>query len=136
MRQATGSQKKILVVDDEEHIITYLSSLLEDNGYAVVSARDGEEALAIVRAEKPVLVTLDITMPKKSGVGFYRELRSDNDLAHIPVVVVTAVTGYGGDPADFEKFLKTRKQVPPPDAFVSKPFNEEDFLDKIAKILS
>ena len=127
--------KKILVVDDEPNVVTYLTALLEDNGYATASAADGVEGLEKARSEKPDLITLDITMPKESGVALYRKLREDEDLKHVKVVVITAVTGYGGDPGDFERFLKTRKKVPPPDGFVSKPFDKEELLAVIAKLL-
>lgn len=127
--------KKILVVDDEPNVVTYLTTLLQDNGYETVSAADGAEGIEKARAERPDLVTLDITMPKESGIRMYRNLREDPDLKSIKVVVVTAVTGYGGNPDDFERFLKTRKQVPPPDAFVAKPFEEKAFLDVIAGLL-
>ena len=91
-------QKKILVVDDEPDARDFFITVLEDNGYATVSARDGNEALQRLEEGLPDLVTLDITMPEESGIRFYRNLKDDPDLASVPVVVVTAVTGYGGDP--------------------------------------
>ena len=54
----------------------------------------------------------------------------------IPVVVVTAVTGFGGDPEPFKKFISTRKQVPPPEAFFSKPIDKESFVDAVKRILA
>ncbi len=135
MNQPQESKKKILVVDDEDNVVTYLETLLQDNGYDTVSAADGEEALEKVRSERPDLITLDITMPKKSGVGFYRAVREDEDLKSIPVVIVTGVTGWAGDPNEFKKFISTRKQVPPPDGFVAKPFDEEAFLKTVGDLL-
>ena len=108
MSASNDSKKTILVIDDEPDIVSFLTTLLEDNGYRTVSAMDGREGIEKARSEKPDLVSLDITMPEKSGVKFYRELRSDPDLSKIPVVIVTGVSG------DFEKFISTRKQVPPP----------------------
>ena len=130
----TGS-KKILVVDDEPDVVKYLETLLQDNGYCTVAAHDGKEGLEKMRAEKPDLVCLDITMPGTSGIRFYREAKQDADLAATPVVVVTAVTGYGGDPDAFKEFLNSRKQVPPPHAFVAKPIQREAFLETIAQLL-
>jgi CheY-like chemotaxis protein len=132
----TLDKKKILVLDDERHIVTYLETLLRDNGYETVAAYDGDEGLQKVRDEKPDLVTLDITMPKTSGVHFYRELKEDPDLAALPVVVVTAVTGYGGESDEFKKFISTRSQVPPPDGFVAKPIDKDELLDVVASLLS
>jgi CheY-like chemotaxis protein len=129
------ASKKILVIDDEPDVVTYLETLLQDHGYQTVSARDGEQGLAKARSEKPDLICLDITMPEKSGVRFYREVRGDAALASVPVVVVTGVTGYGGDPASFERFLGSRSQVPPPNAFVPKPIDRDQLLATISGLL-
>ncbi len=129
------SGKKILIVDDEPSVVTYLTTLLEDAGFETVSAGDGAEGLDKVRSEKPDLVTLDITMPKKSGVKLYREMREDAETASIPVVVVTAVTGKGGSSEEFEQFLASRKQIPPPNAFMAKPIEPESFVAKIRELL-
>lgn len=68
---------KILVVDDEPDILTFISTVLEDQGAKVVQAIDGEQALEMALREKPDLITLDLSMPEKSGVKFYRELKAD-----------------------------------------------------------
>ena len=75
-------------------------------------------------------------MPEQSGVRFYCNLKDDPKLSGIPVVIVTAVTGFGGDPEPFKKFISTRKQVPPPEGFLAKPIDKDEFLDMITKILS
>jgi CheY-like chemotaxis protein len=136
MSETQTAPKKILIVDDETHIVTYLETLLQDNGYETILAYDGNEALDKARGEHPDLVCLDITMPKKSGVGFYRDLKDDPELSKIPVVIVTAVTGYGGDPESFKEFISTRKQVPPPEGFVAKPIDREEFLDVVNRIVA
>jgi len=128
-------KQTVLVVDDEPHIVTYMETLLQDNGYATVSAANGREAMEKVREDKPDLITLDITMPEQSGIRFYRDLKEGENLADIPVVVVTAVTGYGGDPEPFEKFLKSRRQVPSPEGFLSKPIDPEEFISLVRRIL-
>ena len=61
------SRKKVLVIDDEPNVVTYIETLLQDNGYDTVSAPDGEVGLEMAKKERPDLITLDITMPKKSG---------------------------------------------------------------------
>lgn len=131
--QDTG--KTVLVVDDEPHIVTYLETLLQDNGYKTIVAVDGDEALEKTRSEHPDLVCLDITMPKKSGIGYYRALKDDPAVAATPVVVVTAVTGWAGDPESFNQFISTRKQVPAPEGFVTKPVKRDDFLGIVDKVL-
>ena len=136
MAESQPDKKRILVLDDEPHVVTYLETLLHDNGYETVSASDGKEGIEKVRSEEVDLVCLDISMPEHSGIRFYRNLKDDPKLSAIPVVIVTAVTGYGGDPEPFKRFISTRKQVPPPEAFLSKPIDKQEFLDTIAKLLS
>jgi len=128
-------KKKVLIVEDEDHIVTYLATLLQDNGYETIAAFNGKEGMAKVKSEMPDLVCLDITMPEQSGIRFYRDLKDDPKLASIPVVIVTAVTGYGGDPESFKNFLSTRKQVPPPEAFFPKPIDEQTFLETLSRLL-
>lgn len=134
---ATSREKKlILVVDDEPDVVTYLTTFLENNGYLTVSASDGNEAIARVKDEQPDLITLDISMPEKSGIKFYREIKGNPDLAKIPVLVITAVTGFGGSSEAFERFLSSRKQVPPPDAFFGKPLDMDKLLDTVKSLIA
>jgi CheY-like chemotaxis protein len=138
MANAQAKKKKILVLDDEPDVVTYLVSLLEDNDYIVVSAMDGKEGMVKAKSEKPDLITLDISMPEKSGVRFYREMKSDPEMKRIPIVIVTGVssTQDGGTGKDFERFLGTRKQVPPPDGFIMKPIEESELLGTVRKLLT
>ena len=131
-----GRRKTILVVDDEPHVVSYLEMLLQDQGYDTVAAADGREGLEKARSHTPDLICLDITMPEESGVRMYRNLKEDPELHSIPVVVVTAVTGLGGDPEPFRSFLSTRKKTPPPEGFFSKPIDREAFLEKVGEILA
>jgi CheY-like chemotaxis protein len=130
-----NGSRKILILDDEPHVVAYLEMLLQDAGYRTVSAANGREGLEVAKQEHPDLVCLDITMPEESGVRFYRNLKDDPNLANIPVLVVTAVTGLGGNPEPFEKFLSSRKQVPPPEGFFPKPIDQDDFLAKVKELL-
>ena len=124
-----SDEKKIIVIDDEPDIVTFLTVLLEDNGYKVISAKDGREGLERIARERPQLVLLDITMPEKSGVRCYRELRENPDLKSIPIVIVTGVA------KDFKNFISSRRQVPPPDGFVSKPIDKQELLDTVSKFI-
>jgi len=132
---ADAGKKLVLVVDDEPDVVTYLTTLLKDNGYATASAADGVEGMAKIKETRPALVTLDMSMPEKSGVRVYRELKENPDLADIPVLVVTGVTGFGGKSEGFEKFLKTRKQVPPPNGFIAKPIEQKEFLEAVKTLI-
>lgn len=128
-------KKKILIVDDERDIVSYLEMVLQDQGFETVTAGDGNEALEAVKRERPDLVTLDISMPKASGTRFYKEMRTDPELAAIPVIIVTAVTGLGGDKYAYEKFISNRRLVPAPEAFFPKPIDREEFLAAIGELL-
>jgi CheY-like chemotaxis protein len=128
--------KKILIIDDEPDVVSYLEMLLRDAGYETVTASNGREGMEMARQEKPDLVSLDVSMPEASGTRFYKEIRQDPDLAEIPVIIVTAVTGYAGDPYGYEKFLSGRKLVPAPDGFFPKPIDPEPFLAKIGELLN
>ena len=120
---------KILVIDDDREMVEFLTLLLEDNGYATVSAADGQEGLDKIRSENPDLVLLDITMPEKSGVRFYREVRDDPALAAIPIVMVTGVA------IDFKQFIHSRRQVPPADGYLPKPVDRRELLETVARLL-
>jgi len=135
MSAENENKKQVLVIDDEPDVVTYLSMLLEDNGYETVSAANGIEGMEKAKQNRPDLICLDITMPEQSG-RFYRNLKDDAELADVPVVVVTAVTGKGGDPAPFEEFLSTRKVIPPPEGFFSKPIIREEFIAEVNRILA
>ncbi len=127
--------KKVLIVDDEPDIVSYLEMLLQDNGFRTVTAGNGNQALELVRKECPDLVTLDVSMPEASGTRFYKEVRSDPELRKIPVFIVTAVTGLGGDEHAYEKFISGRRLVPPPEGFFHKPIDRDAFLKAVKELL-
>lgn len=123
-----AEKKTILVVDDEPDVRTFLSTLFEDSGYATVMAQDGNEALSKVKEKAPDLVTLDITMPNKSGVKFYREMKESAEWRKVPIIIVTGVSG------EFKTFISTRKQVPPPEGYLSKPIDKTEILKLVKKL--
>jgi DNA-binding response OmpR family regulator len=127
--------KKILIVDDEEDILTYLSTFFQNNGYLTCTACDGQDALEKTKSENPDLVTLDIIMPKKSGVRYYREMKGDSELKKVPIVIITAMTGWGYDAEGFHKFIKSTKQVPSPEGFLSKPVDTDELLKIVKKFI-
>ena len=122
--------KKIMVIDDEPDIITYMTTLLEENGYETDSAKDGIEGLKKIKEYKPDLVCLDILMPEKSGIGLYRELRKDEELKEIPVIIVTGFKGDDNPLLTFKEFLYKRS-VPGPEGYLEKPIDQKEFLDTI-----
>ena len=118
---------RILVIDDEPDFVTFVSAVLEDNGATVFKAYNGDEAIELARKEKPHLMTLDISMPGKSGDEVFEEMRNDPELKSIPVCVIT------GQP-QLRKLIYDRP-VPPPEGYLNKPADEETLLLNIRKIL-
>ena len=124
----SNEEKTVLVVDDEPDVVVFLSTLLGDAGYRVITASDGEQAGQLVQQRAPDLITLDITMPEKSGVRFYREMKQDPATSHIPIIIVSGVA------EDFEGFISSRRQVPPPEGYIHKPIDREALLDKARQL--
>ena len=122
--------KTILIVDDDPDTRTYLTTVLEDNGFATVSAADGIEALEKIEEKLPDLIALDIAMPEKSGVAVYRSLKEDDHLKSIPVIIITGISD------DFQKFISSRRQVPPPEGYISKPVDFEQLLSMVKDLLA
>jgi len=125
-----SGKKKILIVDDEQDLLTFLSALFRDNGYDIVTAVNGVEGFGLAREEKPDLITLDMTMPEQSGVRTYRDLKADPELQRIPVIIITAI----GD--EMKSFLDRRRQIPEPEGFMAKPVDKEELLEMIAGLLA
>jgi len=87
---ARPEDKTILVVDDEPDVRNYLAGILRDARFNVLTAGDGDEALAIIHRDRPDFISLDLVMPKKNGQKVLYELRKDKELSRIPVLIVTA----------------------------------------------
>lgn len=125
----TEPVKKILVVDDEPDVLAYLGAVLRDNGFAVLTALNGKDGFEKAKAERPDLITLDITMPEESGVRMYRDLQEDATTSGIPVVIVTGISH------DFKRFVETRKHVRPPAGYFEKPVDPNELVAKIRELL-
>jgi len=87
------SKGKILIVDDEKDLRIFLRTFLEEEGYTTITAADGSEALDIVKKEIPDVITLDLQMPKDTGTDFYRKMHRDENLRHIPIIVISGLSG-------------------------------------------
>lgn len=122
--------KKILIVDDEPDIRTYLTILYQENGYETETAENGEVAMAKARSFQPDLISLDIIMPEETGQKFYRELKKDPKLSRIPVVIISGVTRYKA------LFSRDHKTMPKPFAFVEKPVDREELIGVIKNALA
>jgi CheY-like chemotaxis protein len=127
--------KKVLVVDDELDMRTFVSTLLETSGFKPLTAVDGKEGMVVARREKPAVVLLDVMMPNESGIGMYRELKNDPDLKDIPVIMVSALSK--------KTFFHSQKvldeykgeKIPEPSAYIEKPPEADELLDAIQDCL-
>ena len=118
---------RILVADDEPDFVTFVSTVLEDNGASVISASDGNRAFELAKSEKPDLITLDISMPGKSGIEVFELLRKTPETRNIPVCIIT------GKP-EMRRLIYDRP-VPPPEGYLNKPVDEETILFNVRKTL-
>lgn len=125
----TDEVKTVLVVDDDPDAREFLTTVLQDNGFRTTTAQDGTEAIAMIEETVPDLITLDIAMPEKSGVAVYRKLREDDRLKTVPVIIITGIS------EDFEKFISSRRQVPPPEGYIAKPVDHQQFLNMVKDLL-
>lgn len=127
--------KKVLVVDDELDMRIFVSTLLETSGYKPLTAVDGKEGMVVARREKPSVVILDVMMPSESGIGMYRELKTDPELKDIPVIMLSALskkTFYHS-----QKVLDEYKgeTVPEPSAYIEKPPEPDELLEAVQACL-
>ena len=127
--------RKVLVVDDDPDVRMFSVTVLEENGYAPLEATNGEEGMRAVREDRPDLIILDVLMPRESGVKLYRELKTDQDLKDIPVIIQSGIAE--------KSFLRSQKAltefggaaVPEPDAYLEKPVEADELAATIRSVL-
>lgn len=127
MSEHTAMTKRILVVDDEAHIVQVVSLKLRNAGYEVLTAKDGEEGLEVARQECPDLIITDFQMPYMTGLELCRGLAEHQPTAAIPVLILTA-RGYALDDEDLK--IGNIKDV------LSKPFSPRAILSQVEQLLS
>ena len=114
--------KRVLVVDDEPNIVMTVADRLELNGYEVITAGDGMEALEKAKNEKPDLIILDLMLPKMDGYKVCRDLKNDLEYKHIPIIMFTAKTMAADEILGLEMGA---------DEYVKKPFELEELVKMI-----
>lgn len=124
--EGTVDRKRILVVDDEIYIVHILEFSLTMEGYSVLTASDGDEALKLIDSERPDLIVLDIMMPKIDGYEVCRRLRQDEQFSDLPVILLSAK----GRPIDREAGLQAGAND-----YITKPFSPRKLLGKIRELL-
>jgi DNA-binding response OmpR family regulator len=118
--------KHVLIADDEPNIVISLEFLMKREGHRVSIARDGDAALAAIRAERPDLVLLDVMMPGKSGFEVCQAVRSDESLAGVKVLMLSAK----GRDTDLAKGHALGA-----DAYMTKPFSTRELAEKVREML-
>ncbi|AAK79666.1 two-component system alkaline phosphatase synthesis response regulator PhoP [Clostridium acetobutylicum] len=118
--------EKILVVDDEEHIVKLIKFNLENNGYKVITAADGGEALEKAKGEVPQLVLLDLMLPVMDGYDVCREIRRDQSISNMPVIMITAK----GE--ELDKILGLELGA---DDYITKPFSVRELVARVKAVL-
>lgn len=128
--------KHILVVDDEPDFAALMESIFRGAGYCVSVASNGERALDLVKARRPDAISLDIQIPKKSGLLFYRQMKSDESLRDIPVIVVSGLPNQDPDWNGFIRSFLEVKHLPRPEAYVNKPVDGRALLKVLREVLA
>ena len=118
--------KKILIADDEQNIVISLEFLMKREGFEVLIANDGEEAVRRIRSDPPDLVLLDVMMPKKSGFEVCQEIKADPALAAVRILMLTAK----GRDTEMAKGLALGA-----DAYMTKPFSTKELVEKVRSML-
>ncbi len=118
---------KVLIADDEPNIVISLEYLMKREGHQVVVARDGEQALAMIRAERPALVLLDVMMPGKSGFEVCQSVRADETLAGVKIMLLTAK----GRDTDVAQGMALGA-----DAYMTKPFSTKELAARVRELLA
>jgi CheY-like chemotaxis protein len=118
--------RRILVVEDNKDNMTLITDVLSSMDYEVIPAKDGEEGLQVAKAEKPDLILMDLSLPRMDGWTATRQLKADTELAHIPVIALTAHAMIG----DRERALAAGC-----DDYISKPINIRELAGKLTQLL-
>ena len=127
--------KRVLAVDDDPDIIMFVKTVLEEYGYIPLIAMNGETGLSITRGEKPDLIILDVLMPKQSGIRMYRELKGDEALKNIPVIILSGIAR--------RTFLRSQEAltefgdqpIPEPEVYMEKPVEPAELAEVIAELI-
>jgi len=121
------STTKILIVEDEEILLTALSEELKQEGFQVIGAKDGVEGVEMAKSEKPHLILLDLVMPRLDGIGALKEMKADAGIKDIPVVILTNLS-------DYDK-ISDALSLGAMDYLVKANYRLEELVNKIKTVL-
>lgn len=116
---------RILIVDDDKYIVEVAKVALEIYGYEIISAFDGEEAIAKTMHEFPDLILLDLMMPKMDGWEAYKQFKEYSKTSHIPIIIISAL----------EKEIGMTEGMEVKD-YIVKPFEINDFVNRVKNVLN
>jgi DNA-binding response OmpR family regulator len=122
-----SDKKKVLCIEDEKEMIDLMRLILERRGFNFIGAEGGQEGLEKIRQEKPDLILLDLMMPGVDGWEVYRQLKADDELEGIPVIVVTAKA------QSIDKVLGLH--IARVEDYITKPFGPQELLESIHRVL-
>jgi len=128
------SDKKILIVDDEQDSVSFVKAVLEDSFDNIAEANDGEAGLAAAQADRPDLIILDVEMPKKDGFQVFQELQQNETTRGIPVIMLTGIaekTGLRFSQEEMGEYFGHE-----PKAYVEKPVDPETLKATVDKVLA
>jgi two-component system alkaline phosphatase synthesis response regulator PhoP len=145
--------KQVLVIDDDQNTVRYLSVVLSEHGYDPLAAYDGSEGLQKVKQAKPDLIVLDVMMPKKSGFVLFKQLKKDQQYRDIPILMLTGVSGIveeaesgaeAGSETPYDSLREALKKairemrqegLVRPEMFVDKPVDPDGFIAKVRQLI-
>jgi len=125
--------KKVLIVDDEPDAVDFTKEVVEGEGHNVITASDGSKGLAAMRRENPDLVILDVQMPDMDGFEVFQEMKKDESLKPIPVIMLTGIrekVGIGFSADEMKSFMGER-----PHDYIEKPIDPAKLKQALNKIL-
>jgi CheY-like chemotaxis protein len=125
--------KKVLVVDDDPDVRSFVTTVLDENRYIPLVAQDGVEGFEKIEKDLPDLIILDVLMPRGSGIRLYHKLKTTEKYKHIPIIMFTGIA--------LKSFLKSQKvldefkgeEVPEPDFYLEKPVDPEELAAAVKK---
>jgi DNA-binding response OmpR family regulator len=127
------SKQTAVVIDDEVDLTTYMSAILEENGFSVHVANEAATGEALIREKMPDIVLLDLMMPGRTGIQLFSRIRRDPSTKKIPVVMVTGIKDkLGHDWGEIVDQMKVRR----PDGFVEKPIEPDRLMSVVRGVLS
>lgn len=129
---AKSEPKRVVIVDDEEDVVLYLSMILSDNGYEVRSAGGGRDGLELIKTIRPDLVCLDILMPVETGLSLFRKIRTDPELDHLPVIIISGMD-LSEKMADEDEGVGNH--IRQPEGYLEKPVKPDQLLETVKAVI-